>query len=126
MMKDAIKAIGIRATAPLLRYRGAPAERVVTRISEMVREPLRVEVRDFSGDFYIDPRSRVLARLLISGAYERGAVESAKRFVSGDVIDVGANVGFYSVALAKALNPGCQVVAIEPNGEVTSGRADRA
>jgi len=50
------------------------------------------------------------------GTYEPALLEAIEHFVHPDltVYDVGANIGYVSLALAKAVGPSGQVVAFEP------------
>ena len=77
---------------------------------------LVVRLAEFDGSFEIDARSHILARVFKTGRYESELAEIVKRYVdsSGDAIDVGANVGLFSVLLAKLLDAGRHVLAIEP------------
>ena len=59
-------------------------------------------------------RSHLLRRIAVTGAYEPAVAKALVRNAKGDFVDVGANVGFFSIHLAK--QPSIQqVLAIEPN-----------
>jgi FkbM family methyltransferase len=70
--------------------------------------------------FYLDPRDTYLTELLLTyGAYEP---EETRLFRSkcraGDtVIDVGANVGWYTIIASKLLGKNGRVIAFEPDPE---------
>jgi len=67
---------------------------------------------------YIDPRDRVIAKkLILYGGYETHEIELLCSFVQpGDcVLDVGANIGLYSLALSRAVGPEGRVIAVEPD-----------
>lgn len=72
-----------------------------------------LRVPDFHGEFAVSAKSHLFARLLRDGAYEPEYVAQYLLHVRPDidVVDVGANVGFYTVAAAKR---GARVLAIEP------------
>ncbi len=76
---------------------------------------LRVRLPDYDGSFYIDARSDILRRVLTSG-YESELARIVKDSLEPDrdAIDVGANVGFFSVLIAKHLHRGKRTLAIEP------------
>ncbi len=75
-----------------------------------------VQTQDFP--LYVIESDPVVAReLLATGAYEphvhsrlRARLREGATFV-----DIGANVGFYSVSAAKVVGPSGRVIAIEPN-----------
>lgn len=96
----------------------APRLEMVDRIGCQLVEPC-VRLPAFSGDFFIDTRSDLFRRILMYGEYEETISGNARRFLdeSRDCIDVGANVGFYSVMLAKVCS-GARVLAIEPMPDV--------
>jgi FkbM family methyltransferase len=84
-------------------------------MSEIIKGDIVFEAREFDGVFSIDPRSHILRRYLRSGRYEP---EVSRLFLANvqpqaDVIDVGANIGFFTVAGAKKLTTG-RVLAAEP------------
>jgi len=98
-----------------MRYRAEPASRIIDRLGSFVVSDVRVKVPEFEGEFYIGPKSHLLARILRNGEYER---EIAHLFLSKvkpdrDVLDIGANIGFFSVLAAKHLTTG-RVLAAEP------------
>jgi FkbM family methyltransferase len=74
-----------------------------------------VRVEEFQGIFEIDCRSHLLSRLVFNGHYEPQLVNVVLTHLptDKDVIDVGANIGFYSVLIAQQLS-GRKVLAVEP------------
>jgi FkbM family methyltransferase len=76
-------------------------------------------VRGIEGTFLVDIRSDILRRIVFSGSYEPEAVETIRRVLpaSGDAVDLGANIGIFSVLLAK-LATNRRVLAIEPTPAV--------
>jgi FkbM family methyltransferase len=78
-----------------------------------------VPVRGIEGSFLVDIRSDILRRLIFSGSYEPEAIEAIQHSLPsyGDCIDVGANIGIFSVLLARlAVNR--RVLAVEPTPAV--------
>jgi FkbM family methyltransferase len=65
------------------------------------------------GSFEIGAKSHILRRVLIEKSYEQAVAEIAKKYLSPDkdAIDVGANIGFYTVLFAKNAN---SVLGVEP------------
>ncbi len=92
---------------------------MLLRIADMAVGPLTLNLPDFGGRFSIDPSSRLFARLAIDGNYEPWSSRLLDEFIArdGDVIDVGANIGFYVVASARRVSAGSRVVAVECNPE---------
>ena len=75
-----------------------------------------VNVPAFHGSFEMNIRSMLLKAVLIEGGFESGEVDLIKRHVDPqrDVIDVGANVGFYTILFSKIISGTRKVLAIEP------------
>jgi FkbM family methyltransferase len=80
----------------------------------LVEDPV-IRVKEFQGVFLIDRRSDVFKRLLIRETYEPSMANLVLRYLDRDrdVIDVGANIGFYTVLFAQTLRE-AKVLAIEP------------
>lgn len=102
-------------------YRHAPAKAVLDRVEGLVTSDVRLKVDEFDGEFVLGPRSHLLRRLLTDGHYEPDLV---KLFLSRlapdrDVVDVGANIGFFTVLAAKRLTTG-RVLAAEPTSAAFS------
>jgi FkbM family methyltransferase len=72
------------------------------------------------GEFTVafDPRDRYIAKkLVLYGAYEKHEISLLTSLVNlGDyVLDVGANIGLYTLHLSRAVGPHGQVIAVEPD-----------
>ena len=72
------------------------------------------------GEFLVfaDPRDRVITKkLILYGEYERQEIEQLCSFIRpGDcVLDVGANIGLYTLAFSRAVGPQGLVIAVEPD-----------
>lgn len=111
-------------------------ERVpVSNINDLIDGPVRVRLDGYSGSFELNPRSRVFHRIMKTGAYEPQLAQLVRDLVGpgSHAIDVGANVGFYSVLLANLVGPAGRILAIEPNRQaldllrsnITSNDADQ-
>lgn len=75
-----------------------------------------LRVPEFKGVFTVDVRSHLFARIAMDGMYEPELAEITLRHLDPDrdAIDVGANVGFYTVLIARTLAPGSRILALEP------------
>lgn len=85
------------------------------RLAAIACEDVVVRVPEYGGCFALSPSSHLTRRLLLEGEYEP---EYARVFFDYlrpelDVIDVGANVGFFAVAAARQMTTG-RLLAIEP------------
>jgi FkbM family methyltransferase len=117
---------------PLLRFLTVPAVRAIRRImppanvllarsyaqlfNAVEAGSLIVGMPDFLGSFEIDCHSDVLRCIMIHGGYEPDLVRTVKgRIDPGrDAIDVGANVGLFTVLMCGLLSASRRVLAIEP------------
>jgi FkbM family methyltransferase len=98
------------------RYRQAAAEDVLDNARRLLVADPVVALREFQGEFAMDGRSDLFRSILETGSYEPRLAEMCLRHLDPerDVIDVGANVGFYTVLLAQRL-VNRRVLAIEPS-----------
>lgn len=105
---------GALRKTPLVRWRWLG--RVYDRLAVRVGGTDSVRVGQFR--VFIDPRDQVIAKkLLLYGAFEQREIELLCSFIRpGDcVLDVGANIGLYSLALSRAVGPRGRVIAVEPD-----------
>ena len=74
-----------------------------------------IRVDEFEGVFTVSPHSHLFYRLILSKCYEPKLVKLCMKYLdkNRDAIDVGANIGFYSVLFAKNL-ANKKVLSIEP------------
>ncbi len=104
---------GLRKT-PIVRWRwlGRLYDRLAVRLGRtesVTVGPFRV---------FLDPRDQVIAKkLILYGGFETREIELLCSYVKpGDcVLDVGANIGLYSLALSRAVGPTGKVIAVEPD-----------
>lgn len=101
----------VKAISPKHRER----ERLMRMLSRMYAEDPVLSVPDFRGAFQLAPQSRLLYRLMVHGSYEQDLVRliESNIDIDRDIVDVGANIGFFSTLFAK-LAPQRRVLAIEP------------
>lgn len=83
--------------------------------SILVEDPV-IHIDQFEGSFGLDVRSDLFARQILDENYESELIPYCRQFVdpARDVIDVGANVGFYSVFFAKLIQSQQRVLSVEP------------
>lgn len=98
-----------------LQERELIGDEILDRIASDIRSDLLIQVDEHGGEFAVSPRSHLARRLLRNGFFEPEIADLFYRHVNPtrDVIDVGANVGFFTVGAAKRLTTG-RVLAAEP------------
>jgi FkbM family methyltransferase len=66
-----------------------------------------------------DPADAAVTPGLRSGEYERHLTSAFERYCKAGmtVVDVGANLGYYSILASKLVGPSGKVIALEPNSE---------
>jgi FkbM family methyltransferase len=101
-----------------LGRQGETVHAITRRLGASIVGDVVLNLPEFSGEFACSPRSDLFARVVAQGSYEPGLAQLVRRHLDPrrDFIDVGANVGFYSVLAARSL-PGRRVLAVEPNPE---------
>jgi len=87
----------------------------INNLRAMLHGDIVVRLDDLKGIFTVDPRSDLFSRVMIGGNYEPKLIQMITRYIDKkrDVIDVGANVGFYTIFLAKTVEKG-RILAVEP------------
>ena len=92
---------------------------ILSNLSELLVNDVVIRVDEFGGLFSISSRSSLFRRLILYKSYEPELVNVVKQLVEhrSDVIDVGANVGFYTVLFANLIDKERKVLAIEPVGK---------
>jgi len=104
------------------KVRNKPAENVLDNIGKTVQGDICTTVDEFQGEFYLDSRSALFRRIARDGFYEPTVTSTCLKYIDPeqDVIDIGANIGFYTVLFSKNITTG-RVLSIEP----TSGAYQR-
>lgn len=80
----------------------------------------RIIVRfdNLDADVTVDARSDLALRAIGEGSYEQEMLDVLPSLIgSGDLVNVGANVGIVAIALARLAAPGRRVLCIEPIAE---------
>jgi len=97
----------------------AKTEHMVSRMAERLVGEVQLRVPEFGGEFVIGSRSDLFRRILRHGDYEPKVRELFLSAVlpDRDVIDVGANIGFFTVLAAGRLTTG-RVLSAEPGSVV--------
>ena len=95
--------------------RNSPAEAVLDNLSKCVVEDICLDVPEFNGQFYVNPKSALFRRIARDGYYEPELTSLCGKYIQSgtDVLDIGANIGFHSVFFAGLVQGG-RVLAIEP------------
>lgn len=94
---------------------GLPRLRVVRSVERLLRAALRTDVTNVLGHrMRLDANDR--AELSINGIYEPLTTDLVRaKIAAGDVVlDIGANIGYYTLIFAKCVGPQGRVVAFEP------------
>jgi FkbM family methyltransferase len=88
---------------------------VIRNLNDLLVEDPVFALKDYEGSFRIGASSHIFARIACQGSYEPNIARVVGIFAppDRDAVDVGANVGFFTVKLAKRLNHG-RVLAVEP------------
>lgn len=94
----------------------AHMEQIYQNLCDLLEDYPVIRLKEFRGIFQINPRQDIFKRILFSKQYEPEYVNLCLRYldINRDVIDVGANVGFYSVLFANVIKNERKVLAIEP------------
>lgn len=95
--------------------RGLRDSELARRIGEKISGDVVLEMPEFMGQFRCSPKSDLFKATVVNGSYERKFVDLFRQYLDPerDFIDVGANIGFYSVLAAKLLRGG-RVLSFEP------------
>jgi FkbM family methyltransferase len=101
-----------------IEWRQRAGNEVIARIAEILQGPVLCKVDEFDGVFSINPRSHLFHRILLAGQYEPRISQLYYSLIrpDADIIDIGANVGFFTVGGAKRLSTG-RLLAAEPTAE---------
>lgn len=88
---------------------------IIENLKDLLVEQPVMRVDEFQGNFLLDCRSDLFKRLVVDKCYEPKLAQCCKDLIdkNRDAIDVGANVGFFTILFAKTLN-NRKVLSIEP------------
>lgn len=96
--------------------RNAPIQmKILHNMIDMFADYPLIKVKEFSGNFLMDTKSDIFKNIIIDKHYEPILAALCKKFidVEKDCIDVGANIGLYTVLFANTIVNG-KVFSIEP------------
>lgn len=104
------------------KIRATVQKEVLNNLQSVFAEDPCIKVPEFCGEFFVDPRSDLFKRMVLYFYYEPNLVGAVLHLldVTRDAVDIGANIGFYSVLLAKKISQGNRVLAIEPSKNALS------
>jgi FkbM family methyltransferase len=85
--------------------------------SRVLPSPVLVDLKEFLGVFELDIRSDLFGTIAFQGCYENDFLKIVAQYLDfdKDAVDIGANVGFFSIYFAKILRNNNKVLSIEPN-----------
>lgn len=111
----AMLAVPVAVRNGILRRQAATANEIVERLAGRLPEDVMLDMPEFLGRFRCSPRSDLFKTTLVTGTYEPDFTALFRRHLDldRDFIDVGANIGFYTVLAAKLIKTG-RVLALEP------------
>lgn len=91
-------------------------KQVYENLCNILTEDPKIYVDEFDGHFFIDKRSDLFKRLVLHGFYEPELVNYCRQYIDPlrDAIDIGSNIGFYSVLFSKKISKNNRVLSIEP------------
>ncbi len=92
---------------------------ILSNLSDLLVDDVVMRVDEFGGVFSISGRSSLFQRLIMHNSYEPELVNIVKLLIDKqrDVIDVGANIGFYTVMFNNLIDADRRVLAIEPTSK---------
>jgi len=84
-----------------------------------IRKLLPKSMRRGNSTIVLNPRDPVVSGALFFGVYEKGETAFVQRALRSGmtVLDVGANVGYYTALAARRVGPSGRVIALEPDPE---------
>jgi FkbM family methyltransferase len=88
-------------------------------LGSVSRGSLIVYLKEYEGEFEIDIRSHILKTILKEKTYEQDLAMIIRQNINPnmDVIDIGANIGLYTILCSKLISQNNKVLAVEPAPE---------
>ncbi len=102
-----------------LAAQSATTDKLLADLSAMLVGEVTLQVAQFDAKYSIDPRSHLFMRVAKDRSYEPDLWAIMLKYIDKDrdFLDIGANIGFFSVGVAKRLDKG-RVLSVEPMPEV--------
>ncbi|HRW97896.1 MAG TPA: FkbM family methyltransferase [Cyclobacteriaceae bacterium] len=93
-----------------------PRESIYINLCKILQDDPVIFLQEFQGKFFVDVRSDIFRRILLNGEYEPKVVESCIQYTkkNSDVIDIGANIGFFTTLFARIIDDSQKVLSVEP------------
>jgi len=106
----------VHARRQYQHYKNRELYRLLDNIDHFLDEDPVLKIDEFNGVFYMSAKSHLFRRMILERKYEPELIDCCEKYIdtSRDVIDVGANIGMFSVYFAKKINDDCKVLAVEP------------
>lgn len=100
----------------LIDWRSAPGLKVAQTAANRLADDVKLDMPEFCGQFWCPPASHLFRRVMLHDRYEPevGALIREHVDPDRDMVDVGANIGFFSVLAARLMRQG-RVLAVEPS-----------
>jgi FkbM family methyltransferase len=90
---------------------------IANTVYDIVRPHGALSVNVEGSTIHLKPEDRTITPLLIAnGSYEESETETCKKFIKPGmtVIDIGANIGYFSCLFARLVGSGGKVISFEP------------
>lgn len=106
---------GIVARSSLKKIYQSHQQKAIDYLGSILIDDPVIRVDEFEGIFSIGPQSHLFSRIILNKYYEPDLVKTCLKYIDPDrdVIDVGANIGFFSVLFGQKI-ANKRVLAIEP------------
>lgn len=94
----------------------APQKQILHNLSEiLVNDPI-IQINKFEGVFEVDAKSDIFSRIALEREYESELVDICLKYIDldRDIVDVGGNIGLFTVLFAKNVGETRRVVSVEP------------
>jgi FkbM family methyltransferase len=107
---------------PLSSRKIRDQEEVVSNLITLMKDDPILDIAEFQGFFCFDVRSHLFKRLILQKYYEPELAKLCVTYINPtkDVIDVGANIGLFSVLFGKIVDDSRKVLSIEPTKNALS------
>lgn len=103
----------------ILKYlRHFPVDRFKNKLEKFIDLPKGDQIVEFSSGltYNLNMKDHVMRQIYLKGIYEKNTIRHLTKLVksSGTFVDVGANIGAYTIGLSKYFKDG-KIISFEPN-----------